>query len=993
MKKLFISLLSMVLLATASPLLHAQHDTSNVPWTPRGMRLERMELLAPTLLPPSTKAALAATLTECRYAPKSALQSIERYLRKYPQDSHREALALYKGSLYLYQGDFNRARHALEEVDETALSGEALAEWKVRLAYSLIQTNRTSGNLRPLFESAARSNSYWGNVARLYLAGEILSEGKVLESRSLYQALQEEKEFATDGAIGYMATLYYEGRYSEAATEGERILRREKDALSSSSFLQTMANSYYRLGNSGRALAFFTPLFETHSAIATAEDRLLYGAALMEEKHYSEAQEVLKPATKASRPTGEVATLYLSRALREGGLYSEAITSYEAITTPTTSEAIREVAMYEMTLVMRASKQSNFGQDVRIAERFLNEFPQSSYRQTMEHFLVEFYLSNTDYAYSWQSLQRIAKKSTALQEAEQFVLNHLLLQALEKGDLAKAEHFLRLVQALPRVSLTYYGESLLLASELYQKRGHTEQATRSLQEFIKLPPSANATNLPEVYYRLGYIAFNKKQFSTAQGYFNHYLSYSGVVSSSRKADTYSRLGDCYFALSNLGEAVIAYDLAIRSSSQADAYALLRKAEILGIRKQYSEQIATLNSLIARRGNSLYTRKASLYKGTAYQMAGDLRKAEASFQETRSRFFQFDEGREASLRLALLYYNTHRSTQAIEEYQRLIAAAPNSQEAQQAFESLKSIAREEGNMEILQNIEQQSKGRFKLSNEEARRMAFDMAHQSYLQSSPEAEERLLAFLKSYPSGADANEARLLLANLYTRQGNEGSAYTLYETLASTASQLSTAQRRTLYQQMATIEATKGEDQKAFLHYRLAYLEEDTPREKIHLAQQALAVAVRSRFTQEGLTFANEVLASLVDLDTKALLLQRGYLYRIDKAYDKALQDFKRVAQDVQTAEGAEALVASAEVLLYHKKAPTEAKKLLNRFIEVGTPQEYWLARGYLLLAEVYEAEGDSITAEGYLKSLQKNYPQRQDDIHTLIAQSLERLSAK
>lgn len=82
-----------------------------------------------------------------------------------------------------------------------------------------------------------------------------------------------------------------------------------------------------------------------------------------------------------------------------------------------------------------------------------------------------------------------------------------------------------------------------------------------------------------------------------------------------------------------------------------------------------------------------------------------------------------------------------------------------------------------------------------------------------------------------------------------------------------------------------------------------------------------------------------------------------------------------------------------VYLFTRRKLVPSKKRLNQFVEEGTPHEYWLARGYILLAELYAIEGDNVTAEGYLNSLQKNYPQREDDIHLLITQALKRISAK
>lgn len=103
----------------------------------------------------------------------------------------------------------------------------------------------------------------------------------------------------------------------------------------------------------------------------------------------------------------------------------------------------------------------------------------------------------------------------------------------------------------------------------------------------------------------------------------------------------------------------------------------------------------------------------------------------------------------------------------------------------------------------------------------------------MHKSPEAETQLLAFIKSYPSGADANEARLLLATLYLQQGNAEKAYSIYETVSLQASQLSAKQRLVMYEKMASIEASKKQFNKAFSHYRQAFQEETLEERKLSL----------------------------------------------------------------------------------------------------------------------------------------------------------------
>lgn len=990
MKKVLVLLIFIGLGTQSDFAVRAQQSVRGFPWERRDERLLHMGLLVPEDQPRDREGLFAYTMASARFSPEMALSSIEDFVRSYPQDARREQLYLYKGAIYLHKGDFNRARYYLEQVDEGSLTGDALAEWKVRTAYALVKTNRNTGGLRLLFESAAVSDGFWGNVAKLYLAGEILAEGQIPEARKIYRSLSGDKDLALEAGVGMVSTFYYEGKYSETVAEGERLARIHPDVGNLPVFLRTMGNACYRLGKASEAKKYHIPLFRRFEELVTPEDRLLFGAALIEEEHYAYAQNVLRPATTDKTPIGQVATLYLSRALREEGRFPDAIASYESLVGSNPDPAIKETAMYEMALVMRASGQSNFGQDVRIAEDFLTLFPRSKYRDTMERFLVEFYLSNSDFAYSLESIRRLPEKTEPIREAEQYVLNHLAKKATEEGALALAEEYLALAMAKPRVSQRYYGESLILSSLLQEKKGNYSLAARDLRAFLALPAGFSGGNLPEAYYRLGYIYFNNRDFDEAVTSFNQYLARSVDPGNDRKSDTHARLGDCYFAEGNLDEALIAYDLAARSVSPKNRYALSRKAEILGIRKQYRMQIATLDEIIAIGGGDAPYRRAALSKGTALQMAGDYTHAEEVFKSVGDSYSNSDEGREASLRLALLYYNTNRTEAAIDRYNRLIATAPQSKEARQAFENLKKIGLEEGRMDIVQQAVTQSKGLFRLSDGETREMNYEIAKNAYTRGASNAEESLKNFLASYPEGADATEIRLLLADIYMKEGNGHDAYLEYRHLEGHGNQLSSQQKAVIFHQMGILETQNEAYPEAFEHFRLSFHESEDPRSKASVALEALRVANRGHLTSEGLDFAEEVLALSEIPSRNELLLQRGYLYLQAEKADPALQDFEAVAKSGEKC-APEGTVAFAETLFRKKGDAQKARERLSNFVKAGSPDEYWLARAYLLLAEIFQSEGDDVTALQYLKSLEKNYPRRSDDIHARISQILQNLN--
>ncbi|MDR2680539.1 MAG: hypothetical protein LBC47_06995, partial [Tannerella sp.] len=94
---------------------------------------------------------------------------------------------------------------------------------------------------------------------------------------------------------------------------------------------------------------------------------------------------------------------------------------------------------------------------------------------------------------------------------------------------------------------------------------------------------------------------------------------------------------------------------------------------------------------------------------------------------------------------------------------------------------------------------------------------------------------------------------------------------------------------------------------------------------------------------------------------------------------------------RTEYGAEAKYQLAQSYYDNKDAARAEKELLD-FIEKGTPHQYWLARGFILLSDIYIDKGDNFQARQYLSSLKRNYS-GSEDIDRMIEKRLENLKNK
>lgn len=89
-------------------------------------------------------------------------------------------------------------------------------------------------------------------------------------------------------------------------------------------------------------------------------------------------------------------------------------------------------------------------------------------------------------------------------------------------------------------------------------------------------------------------------------------------------------------------------------------------------------------------------------------------------------------------------------------------------------------------------------------------------------------------------------------------------------------------------------------------------------------------------------------------------------------------------------GARAAVVLAESLLKEGNYE-EAENVLLSLIDNGSDDNYWLARGYIALADAYMAQDKDYLARLYLENLRDNYPGKEADIRNMISSRLKKLS--
>ena len=170
-----------------------------------------------------------------------------------------------------------------------------------------------------------------------------------------------------------------------------------------------------------------------------------------------------------------------------------------------------------------------------------------------------------------------------------------------------------------------------------------------------------------------------------------------------------------------------------------------------------------------------------------------------------------------------------------------------------------------------------------------------------------------------------------------------------------------------------------------------LTKSSNNENKHLAKTGI---MRNAFKNGNYTDVIKYAGELLADSNTAPEMKREAMYDRAKAYsalgetEKAVTDFKSLADDTRTKEGAEAKYLIAQTM-FDNKQYTECEELIMEYMEIGTPHMYWMARSFVLLSDLYAEQGKNLEAKQYLISLRNNYD-GDDDIDDMITDRLEKL---
>ena len=905
------------------------------------------------------------------------------FLSMYPYSLHRYEALMRIGDC-LFESNYADALKTYRLVDRATLTSDKAEDLDYHMAYCYLML-ADFDQASPIFNRLSSTGAY-GKAARFYQAYIAYAQGDYNEAKRLFKAV-DTATAPGNMADYYLAQIYYlEGDYKQTLQTARALLRRSGIAPEFVAEANRLAGeSLYLTGDASAAIPY---LKKYVAATDRPELSTLYilGISQYATGDYRDAVETLRSVSDGNDAMAQSASLYIGQALMQLGDKDAALLAFDKALRMDYDKGVQEAAYYNYAVAKFSGANIPFGSSVATFEAFLNRYPDSKYAPEVQQYIVDGYMTDHNYDLALASINRMKRPSNKVLAAKQKVLYNLGASALAAGNASTALVYLNEAETLKSHNADIANEVNLLTGEAYYRTGDYAKSVKALNSFIAKAKKSN-DNLPLAYYDLGYSEFAQKHYQQAAQAFEHVIASPGSLSSAVVADAYNRIGDVHYYASDFDKAQGYYDKAYSTNPSAGDYALFQTAIMKGFARDHQGKIADLKRLPVEFPQSTLLADAMLEMTASYIQLGDNQSAIATYRQLVADYPNTAQGRQGYLQLALTLLNDGERSEALESYRNIVRLYPSSDEAREATEQLKRLAAEDGTLTEYAEFVNSVPDAPKIDVAEVEQLSFEAAEKDYLKD--QKTDKLKHYISQYPDGAyRARSLALLLEDADYSKDSKAALEYADELVAKYPDNSLT---EPAYIVKANALYDDGDAESALATWQ-ALEQRASSSKTLNAARAGIMRAARDLGNSEALAAAADALLASSPIgseDKNEAIFSKALALSETGNAGEARQLWESISPMTDDLYGAKSALYLAQS--YFDSGMTDkAKTAVEALTGSGTPHSYWLAKGFILLSDIYASEGKTFEAREYLNALRENYPGNEADIFMMIDSRLSSL---
>jgi TolA-binding protein len=909
------------------------------------------------------------------------------FISTHPESPRINEARLSVGDYFYQIKNYRKAVTYYESVNRQELEPDKLAEYFFRLGYSLYITGNRTRALLMFSEIKDMDTEY--TPPAVYYYSQIAYEQKMYQTAMEgFMRLKDDETFGSIVPFYIVQILYMQKDY-------DGILSMAPDLLKSAGKERTIelyrfiGDAYFSKEDYAKALPYLEK-YTTGAKASGREDKYQLGYCYFETGDIDKAVTTFLGIEVRSDLLSQNTWNLLGDCYMKKGDKKRSQFAFGEASKLNYDSKIREESLFNYAKLTYELAYSPFGEAIAAFQEYIDLYPGSERIQEAYDYLVATFMQLKNYKAALASLDKIVNKDSRLEEAYQRVAFFRGLELFKNMEIDASIDMFDKSLKFEKYNRTIQARAIYWRGEAWYRLAQFDKARADYELFMGIPGSALLSEYSLVRYNLGYALFNLKDYTNALNHFKTFESESINTRPDILADARNRIADCYYIATSYPMAISYYDKVITSGNIDSDYAMFQKGFSLGLINDSRGKAEILTSLVSKYPSSSFVPNAIFERGRAYLVLEDFKRGEEDFNRIISDFGTSPFVPRAIVQLGLLYYNLGENDKAISQYKKVIENFRSTQEARYAMTGLRNTYVDMNDVEAYFAYIKTLDGYGDVNMAEKDSLLYTSGENLYITARyDKASEVFKSYLKEFPSGSFRLNAQFYLAECLRSAGNKDDALKLYIEVSDEPNNQFLEQSLTL----ASAILFEKEDFAASLGY-YEKLEKIAGNDAVRLT--AMKGQLRSAYQLEDA--GKTIIAAGKIINTKNIpeeFIRESTFMRAKANYslnnfEDALRDFRKVATEVTSVAGAESKYRVAE-LLYKKDMMTESEKVISEFISQNTPHQYWMARMFLLLADISIKNGDTLQARATLQSLKENYSVDNDGIMDEVKSRLDALS--
>lgn len=866
---------------------------------------------------------------------------------------------------YFRQHRFSDATGLYEDATIANLSNREIADMKFHQGYSYF-TLQQFAKAKPLLNAIRQvktdpnyidANYYYGFIAfRDHNYKDALESFRIVENEPAYEAI----------VPYYVAQIYYvQGKKDEAISYAENKIKQGKTQYYDLELKQLLGHAYFEKKQYAKALPYLED-YVNRSKKVRREDLYELSYSYYQAAQYTKAIEGFKQLSGKEDSLSQHAMYLLGDSYLKTGQKANARNAFLFSAANNSNPTQREISRFNYAkLSYELGYQDEALKNLRT---FLNDYPDSEYKDEAVELLVGALANTNNYKDALTLLEGIQNPSTSVKRLLPRILYGRATELINDGRLAEADALLNRALKDPN-----NGSVLPFVNfwkgELAYRNNKIDEAIRYYYAYLNAgAPSSGEANERTVKYNLGYAYYRKENYGVAKSFFEPLATTVSLSSEPITQDAYIRTADAYYMNRNYAQAKAMYDNVIKFSWPAEDYATFQKAMIAGIANS-SEKITLLNTMARKFPQSNLVEDANMEIANTYLAQERFREAIPYLNNIIKASGNNSLQPQAYLKLGIAYYNLNNNDAAITQYKQLLNKYPNSPEADDALDNLKTIYVEGGRPGEFADVARQAGKPISVNAEDS--LTFAAAQMQYENGNTNAAlEAFNKYIQRFADGAHSIDAYYYRAEIFNSRKDWANALNSYAVVAERAPNtfaeraITGAARINFFELKNYVEAEK--------YY--AQLKQITSSQENRL--EAMRGLLRSQYQQkkwsDAVTNAKDLIAQKgSSSDDKALAnMAIGKSAQIGGQYDVAINAFKQVVAVNKAALAAEARYEIANTWFMVDRM-SDAEKAAFEVINKSGSYDYWVTKAYILLGDIYFKQKDYFNAKATFQSVAGN----------------------